>query len=106
MRALLEGIQSHLPPGALVTYTERLIEAIKRESPAPPPMEAVGEGLLSERELEVLRCLATGLTYPGMAERLIISVNTVRYHVKAMYSKLGVASRAEALARARDMQLL
>lgn len=54
----------------------------------------------------MLRCLAAGLTYPGIAERLIISVNTVRYHVKAMYSKLGVASRAEALARARDMQLL
>ena len=106
MLALLEGVRSHLPPGALATYTERLIEAIKRESPAPPPAEAAGEGLLSERELEVLRCLAAGLTYPGIAERLIISVNTVRHHVKAMYSKLGVSSRAEALARAREMQLL
>jgi len=106
MRALLEGVRSHLPPGALVTYTERLIEAIKRESAAPSTAEVAGEGLLSERELEVLRCLAAGLTYPGIAERLIISVNTVRHHVKGMYSKLGVSSRAEALARARDMQLL
>ena len=106
MSALLEGVRSHLPPGALVTYTERLIAAIKRESPAPPVAEAVGAGVLSAREIEVLRYLAAGLTYPGIAERLIISVNTVRHHVKGMYSKLGVSSRAEALARARDMQLL
>jgi LuxR family maltose regulon positive regulatory protein len=106
MLALLEGVRARLTPGSLVAYTERLIEAIKRECAAPPTAETVGEGLLSERELEVLRYLAAGLTYPGIAERLIISVNTVRHHVKGMYSKLGVSSRAEALARAREMQLL
>ena len=106
MLALLEGVQSHLPPGALVTYTARLREAIQRESAAPPTAEAAGEGLLSERELEVLRCLAAGLTCPGIAERVIISVKTVRHHVKGMYSKLGVSSRAVALAPAREMQLL
>ena len=106
MRALLEGVQARLLPGSLVAYTARLLEAIERESAAPPPAATVGEGVLSERELDVLRCLAAGLTYPGIAERLIISVNTVRHHVKALYSKLGVSSRAEALARARELQLL
>ena len=62
--------------------------------------------ILSERELEVLRCLAAGLTYPSIAERLIISVNTVRYHVKEIYGRLGVSSRAEAIAQAREQKLL
>lgn len=106
MRALLEGVQYRLTPGSLITYTARLREAIQRESAAPPTAAAVGAGVLSARELEVLRYLAAGLTYPGIADRLIISVNTVRHHVKAIYGKLGVSSRAEALARARDLQLL
>lgn len=50
----------------------------------------------SARELEVLRYLAAGLTYPGIAKWLIISVNTVPHRVKGMYSKLDVSSRAEA----------
>ena len=60
----------------------------------------------SARELEVLRYLAAGLTYPGIAQRLIISGNTVRHHIQAMYGKLGVSSRVDALARARELQLL
>ena len=75
-------------------------------TPDPAHPAAPQTGGLSPREVEVLRYLAAGLTYPGIAERLIISVNTVRHHVKAMYGKLGVSSRAEALARAREMQLL
>jgi LuxR family maltose regulon positive regulatory protein len=60
---------------------------------------------LSPRELEVLRLLPTGLTAKELAEELIISVNTVRSHLKSIYAKLGVHSRHEAVARATELDL-
>ncbi|MCA9930414.1 MAG: LuxR family transcriptional regulator, partial [Anaerolineales bacterium] len=47
-----------------------------------------------------------GLTYNSIAAQLVISVNTVRYHVKGLYGKLGVSTRADAIARARALALL
>ena len=61
---------------------------------------------LTERELDVLHLLAEGLTYAGIADRLVVSVNTVRYHVKEIYGKLGVNRQAQAVARARELGLL
>ncbi len=61
---------------------------------------------LSARELEVLHLLAAGLTYAEIAARLVVSVNTVRFHVKEIYSKLGVNRQAQAVARAQDLGLL
>jgi LuxR family maltose regulon positive regulatory protein len=61
---------------------------------------------LSEREQEVLELLAAGLTYREAAEALVVSVNTVRYHVKNLYGKLGASRRTEALARARELGYL
>ena len=68
-----------------------------------------GEALiepLSQRELEVLQLLAEGLTYAEIAERLVVSLNTVRFHVKEIYGKLGVNRQAQAVARARELGLL
>ncbi len=61
---------------------------------------------LTERELEVLRLLAEGLTYAQMAELLVVSVNTVRYHVKGVYGKLGVEKRIQAMEKGRNLGLL
>lgn len=61
---------------------------------------------LSEREVAVVRLMVDGLTYNNIAEQLMISINTVRYHVKGLYSKLGVSSRAEAIEKARQLTLL
>jgi LuxR family transcriptional regulator, maltose regulon positive regulatory protein len=61
---------------------------------------------LTERELEVLRLLGDGLTYVQMAERLVVSVNTIRYHVKGVYGKLGVERQLQAVQRGRELGLI
>ncbi len=61
---------------------------------------------LSERELEVLRLLSAHLSSTEVAEKLFISVNTVRFHVKNIYGKLGVHRRSEAIRRAEELELL
>ncbi len=61
---------------------------------------------LSEREMEVMHLLATHLSSPEIAKKLFISVNTVRSHIKSIYSKLNVHSRLQAIERAHELGLL
>ena len=61
---------------------------------------------LSERELQVLRLLRTSLSSTEIAEELFIAPSTVRSHIKSIYGKLDVHSRREAVARARELDLL
>lgn len=61
---------------------------------------------LSEREREVLRCIADGFSNQKISQALYISVNTVKTHLKNINSKLQVTNRSEALAKARKMELL
>jgi LuxR family maltose regulon positive regulatory protein len=61
---------------------------------------------LSERELDVLRLLATDLDGPAIAQRLFVSLNTMRTHTKSIYAKLGVNSRRAAVRRAQERGLL
>ncbi len=61
---------------------------------------------LSQRELEVLRLMASGLTNQEIADRLVVSLNTVKTHVKNIDSKLGTRNRTQATARARELGLL
>jgi LuxR family maltose regulon positive regulatory protein len=61
---------------------------------------------LSEREREVLGLLAAGLTNREIATALFISPETVKKHTGSIYSKVGVGNRTEAVARARDLDLL
>jgi LuxR family maltose regulon positive regulatory protein len=61
---------------------------------------------LTEREIEVLRLYAAGLTNEAIAHRLYVSRNTVKWYAKNIYRKLDVHSRAEALSRAYEIDLL
>ncbi|NWJ46782.1 MAG: hypothetical protein HXX08_12960 [Chloroflexi bacterium] len=61
---------------------------------------------LSTRELEVLRLVAAGVSTDDIARKLVISVATVRKHLKNIYEKLDVHSRIQAVALARELHLL
>ena len=61
---------------------------------------------LTARELEVLQLIAEGLSNPSIAQKLMISVGTVKAHSASIYSKLGVNNRIQALSRARELGLL
>ena len=61
---------------------------------------------LTERELEILQLLANGFKNKEIAEQLFISVNTVQYHNKNIFSKLGVSRRGLALLKARELNLI
>lgn len=61
---------------------------------------------LNQREREILRLMAAGLSNPKIAERLYISLNTVKWYTRGLYSKLGVTGRTQAVNLARDLNLL
>ena len=84
-----------------------LLRALGR--PGRPQLAPLSQDLvdpLSERERSVLRQLASPQDSREMANTMYLSVNTVRTHVKAIYRKLGVSSRADAVARGRELSLL
>jgi LuxR family maltose regulon positive regulatory protein len=89
--------------GTAVDYAGSLLAALEEEAMgvAAPLVEP-----LSPRETEVLRLLTTHLSHAEMAEELVVSVNTVRSHVKNIYGKLDVHSRMEAVERATELGLL
>jgi LuxR family maltose regulon positive regulatory protein len=83
--------------------TEKLLRlrAPRRASSAPATFWE-----LSPREIEVLRLLPSSLSQREMAAELYVSFNTLRTHTRVIFSKLGVSSRTEAVARARELGLL
>lgn len=62
--------------------------------------------LLSKRELDILRQIAAGLSTNAIAERFVVAPSTIKSHIKNIFSKLDVHTRAQALARAQELQLL
>jgi LuxR family maltose regulon positive regulatory protein len=95
--------------GTTTRYAHSLLAALEDETRDGGPILSPSAELiepLSEREMEVLRLLITHLTRKEIADQLCVSPNTVRFHVKNIYSKLGVHSRSDAVQRAEELNLL
>jgi LuxR family transcriptional regulator, maltose regulon positive regulatory protein len=84
----------------------RIRDLVSGRPPAPPARNPAALEPLSDRELRVLRYLPTHLSAPEIAAELSIATSTVKTHMRSLYAKLGVHSRAEAVQAARDLGLL
>ena len=82
------------------------VPRLRRTSATTPSAGGELHHVLSQRELEVLRLLATELTGPEIARQLFVSVNTLRTHTKHIFTKLDVSTRAAAVRRATELGLV
>jgi LuxR family transcriptional regulator, maltose regulon positive regulatory protein len=88
-------------------HPEHISRLLSEFTPEPAPVKRNNlPEALTERELDVLRLMADGLRNQEIGAKLYISLNTVRYHSKNIFGKLGVDNRTAAVARAREMNLL
>jgi LuxR family maltose regulon positive regulatory protein len=86
------------------SYVKKLLVAFEAEK--SPQRVKFREESLSERETEVLQLITAGFSNQEIADKLFISLNTVRTHTKNINAKLGVHSRTQAIARAKELDLL
>jgi LuxR family maltose regulon positive regulatory protein len=105
MCPLLESVETRLKDNDLSAFVNRLLEAMPGES-FKGNTDLVDVEKLSGRELEVLRLLAAGQSYKEIGQQLFLSLNTVQYHVKNIYSKLLVNKRVQAIEKAREKKLI
>ncbi len=89
-------------------YVDTLVRAADGTATAAagPEVTAVGGSMLTSREIDVLRLLSSRLTSHEIAQTLFISMNTLKSHMKSIYLKLGVNSRARAVSVASTRGLL
>ena len=102
LRLLLERLKAE--GGELKEYILALLATFGKGG-TPASCQDLVEPL-SEREIEILRLLAEGFSNRAIAERLVISVGTVKSHVHHILEKLGGNSRTQAVAKARELKLV
>lgn len=104
MDLITESMQENEPDPLLAFYAERLNLAANSEtgSSANQPAIVPKDETLSDRESEVMRLLAQAMPNKKIARTLGLSPETVKWHLKNIYGKLGVSSRDEAVGRMRD----
>jgi DNA-binding CsgD family transcriptional regulator len=100
-------------PFAMAALLRDKLVALKNQMPqshaaVPPRLPTALPHVepLSEREVEILRLIANGMTNQQIADRLHVVVGTVKVHNHHIFGKLGVSNRVGALARARELNLL
>ena len=112
-RLLVPLLEKALSLGVTPKYTGKLIGIIEAEERQKQKRKRGEEGtpstsqsILSERELEVLRLMAEGLSNQQIADRLIISTSTTKNHVHNILQKLDAQGRTQAIALARELELI
>lgn len=115
MMNVLAAYRKHEPRRLRSAYLKQLLSAflVSEQAKDGQSLMAVGEAIpgtemiepLSSREIEVLHWIAVGLSNQEIANRLFISISTVKTHINNLYQKLGADSRTQAVARARELRL-
>lgn len=103
MKNLLSQSQKRVKDEALRTYITKLLAVF--DVPVAVDQSALIEPLTG-REIEVLKLIAEGMSNPEIAEKLVLSVGTVKTHVKRIYRKLNVNDRVTAASRARELGVI
>ena len=111
-RLLAPLLHKALSQGITPEYTSKLLKIIEDEerrraalnAPAAPSVPP--SGVLSERELEIMRLVADGLSNRQIADRLIIALGTAKTHVHSIFEKLDVKDRLQAVTKAKELELI
>jgi len=91
--------------GVMPEFLGKLLDVFGKAENKTPSNQNVIEPL-SDREMEILTLIAKGLKNKEVAEKMVISLNTVLYHTKNIYNKLGVNKRTQAILKAQELNLL
>jgi LuxR family maltose regulon positive regulatory protein len=109
--AMAELLSDVSQDGIMSDYIGKLLAILEtekhkyKETALPPASRALIEPL-SQRELEVLRLIAQGLSNDEIGKQLFLALDTVKGHNRRIYDKLQVQRRTEAVARARELGLI
>jgi LuxR family maltose regulon positive regulatory protein len=105
-----EGLQPLLQELALrgisLEYVRKILSASEVQPGPRPSAQAALIEPLSDREIEVLRLVATGFSNREIAAKLFLSLGTVKSHIHNIYGKLDARNRTQAVSRARELELL
>jgi len=123
LRVLQEALEWGEPEGYLSVFLDEgaglrplLVEAARQQpdrayitlllSGLDARLGLAGDTLLTAREMDVLRCMADGLSNQEIADRLVVALSTVKSHVKSILAKLDAGNRTTAVVKAREMGTL
>jgi LuxR family maltose regulon positive regulatory protein len=99
-----EGIHSEYVGRLLASFGVSQARIQKGTLPAIPSQDLIEP--LSQREHEVFKLIIAGSTNQEIADELVVSLNTVKKHTTHIYGKLGVRNRTQAIAKARQLDLI
>ena len=105
---LVAGIRVVANGGSLITQevAKALFSDYIQDASLKENASKLDSYMLSKRELEILKCLADGLSNQFIAEKLFLSIGTVKNYISNLYGKLDVANRTEAILKAQKEKLI
>jgi LuxR family transcriptional regulator, maltose regulon positive regulatory protein len=103
MTALLKEAEQQNQPRSFI---ERLLSECEKKNPRSPMPAGLLREPLTAREMEILKLLANDLSNNEIGQKLVLSIGTVKTHAHHIYAKLGVNTRAQAIKRAINLNLL